>query len=251
MVKDSLVIADLGAASNLIKNLLYLGDYYWPLAGDKFIQISNQYRPDLELDHWLEQEYKLRFWQEKFGIDLSDDLDFGKYMRTLSTREYSAVFVNHSAFWQQDKFLEFAERTDYIYIMPFSIVGLEWQIRAYCEKKTIPLLHDFSFVSNREVEITKFKQEFGDSAYYEMNIANMIDIMKNRQTQFYKVIDHNRVLALEDVLLNDPNVLCKILCELFDQDLPKNQVTSVIESWRSLHWPFDKTAAWQFHHLFT
>lgn len=62
MVKDFLVVADLGAAGNLVRNLLLLGDTDWPQETNRLARILNQYPVNLELKNWLEQEYRLRFW---------------------------------------------------------------------------------------------------------------------------------------------------------------------------------------------
>jgi hypothetical protein len=61
MVKDFVVVADLGAAGNLLRNLMLLGETDWPLLADRNARILNQYPADLALDNWLNQEYQLRF----------------------------------------------------------------------------------------------------------------------------------------------------------------------------------------------
>jgi hypothetical protein len=250
MVKNVLIVADLGACANIVKNLLLTGDYAWPLSEDKFTSLLNQYNTDLQLKDWLFQEYMLRYWKKFFGIDLSDNLDFQQYHTQIIQPNLPIIFINHSAFYQIDEFDKFAKHFDILFICPTTKFGLEWQIRSYCEKKTLPLLHDFSFESEKKQSVMKYISSHGVDKYYEINITNMKEIIDHRQQYFRQRVKEKEVLCLEQLLLSPSHTIADFLCQRFQQDLPFHQIKQLLMAWRHLHWPVESTADWAYHHLF-
>jgi hypothetical protein len=248
--KNVLIIADLGAAANCVKNLLLMGEYAWPLKEDKFKTLLNQYRNDLRLSDWLSQEYKLRHWKKFFGIDLSDDLNFDSYCQKLIEQNLPIIFINHTSFHQREEFYKFSDCMDILFVAPTSEFGYEWQVRAYCEKKTVKNLHDFTFAENKEKSVIEFKNRYGDDAYYEINITNMKEITKQRQQEFRSYIDDRNFLPLETLLFGNIKDIVDFLNNRFQQNLPFEHVQSLINAWKKLHWPIDQTANWRYHHLF-
>ena len=245
MVKDFLIIADLGAAGNLVRNLMLLGNTDWPLATDRFTRILNQYPADLALDNWLDQEYQLRFWKQHYGLDLSDNLDNMQFSQ-LSAVELPRVWLNHSAFWQQEQFDWFSKHCNTVYVAPSTPEGLEWQIRSYMSKKTLPLLHDFCFEHNRDQQRREYVQQHGIDAYYKLNVENMKEIIDQRQQQFWNQIPNG--IKLELLLTGSPAQIQTALEQTTGLTIDVQQIEQVVTAWRRLHWT--DTADWEFHYLF-
>lgn len=250
MVKNVLIVGDLGAGTNIIRNLLLLGNYSWPLQTEKFEKILLQYPDNIELKDWLQQEYILRFWSKHYGVDLSDTLDYDRYCNQFVKLALPVIFINHSAFYQQQEFDEFVKEFDVLFVAPTTELGLEWQIRSYCEKKTVELLHDFSFDNDRESQIQQFKKSNGEEAYYNLNIANMKEIISQRQTDFGKQLPLSDQISLESLLYDSPDAIVNTLNVKFHQNLPMDKVSLLLSKWRNLHWPIEQTTNWKYHHLF-
>lgn len=251
MVKDILIIGDLGAGSNLIKNMLLLGDFYWPYSSDKFQRLKKQYSAELDFASWITQECTLRFWRDKLGIDLSDDLDIKTYCNLGVRASLPNVFINHSAFWQQEEFQQARDLFDVLYVAPISDWALEWQIRAYCEKKTVPMLHDFCFENDRQRQIEEFKAANGAEKYYELNITNMKSIVGTRQKQFLDLIRPDDFLSLDRLLTDDVDSVVSWLNHRFNQSISIDQGSELLTLWRNKHWPVHLTSDWPYHYLFS
>ena len=247
MVKDFLVIADLGAAGNLVRNLLLLGDTDWPQETNRLARILKQYPVNLELKHWLQQEYRLRFWTQQYSLDLSDNLDCELY-RQLPTVDLPRVWLNHSAFWQAEQFAWFADHCNIVFVAPTTAAGLEWQIRSYTSKKTLPLLHDFCFEHNREQQRRQYIETHGELAYYRLNITNMKHIIDQRQQVFLNQWS-NRCIALELLLTGTAEQIHTEIKQLTNLDIPPESIDQVVTAWRSLHW--DNTRDWESSNIFS
>jgi hypothetical protein len=246
-MNNKLVVADLGAAGNLIKNLVLLSDdIHWPLTDDRYQTILNQYISLNNFSEWLTVEYRLRFWKKEYGIDLSDNLDFEQY-KNINKCSLPIVFLNHSAFFQLTEFNKFIPCIDIVYIAPVSKFGVDWQVRSYCEKKTVPLLHDFSYETNRIEQITHYKNTNGTESYYRMNIANMKDILAIRQKMFKAHVSDNCFIPLEELIQGPIDNIINVLSTSFNITLPVHQVIEVVDAWRHLHWPPEKTSEWKYH----
>jgi hypothetical protein len=247
MVKDILIVADLGAAGNLLRNLLLLGNTDWPLSTDKIKTILNQYPVNLQLKNWLQVEYKLRFWSRYYGLDLSDQLDFKNY-QTLPPTLYPRVWLNHSAFWEKDQIKSFLHKCCVVYVAPSTSRGLEWQIRSYVTKKTKELLHDFCFTDNREIQIKKYIKDYGIDAYYLYNIENMKCIIEKRQIDMKKIISSTQCIDLETLLFGKSDEIRDMIQQATELSIPTEQIEKVVSAWRKLHW--DDTTTWEYHKIF-
>lgn len=246
MVKNILVIADLGAAGNLVKNLLFLSDQVdWPLKDDRFERISKQYSSQTtSFNNWLDKEYELRFWHRLYGIDLSDNLDWDQYKKSGNDcGSKPIVFLNHSAFYQLDQFRIFQRHLDIIYICPSTDLGHEWQIRSYCEKKTVEKLHNFSFDSDPISQKVEYIAQHGLEDYYRLNVENMKHIIKARQLEFSQICDS---IDLESFIVGDPEIARKKLRDLIKIEIDKQKFTDILVSWRNLHWPVRETKRWKY-----
>jgi hypothetical protein len=239
LVTDIIIVGDLGAASNLIKNLLLLGNAHWPLNDDRFTMVFNQYAGEKSLSGWIEQEYVLRFWERYYGVDISDNLDIEKFDRR-TRHDQPVIYINHSAFYQEG-FDWFSDQCKIIYVRPSSSFALEWQIRAYHEKKSYKDMHDFSFVD--KTEQIRYVNEHGINQFTKLNIRNMKEIMWERQRRFHE----NRidvVIELEDLILNNYPLISKIL------DIDLSQCQTVLTQWCKRHWPVQNTFDWTHHDCF-
>ena len=247
MVKDFVVVADLGAAGNLVRNLMLLGETDWPLLTDRNAIILNQYPANLALDNWLNQEYQLRFWKQHYGLDLSDNLDSVQFEQ-LPAVGLPRVWLNHSAFWQQEQFEWFSKHCNIVYVAPSTQTGLEWQLRSYVSKKTLPLLHDFCFEHDRDQQRHEYAQQHGIDAYYKLNIENMKEVINQRQQQFWDQTSSG--IKLELLLSGSPTEIHNAITQTTGLIIDPQQIEQVVTAWRKLHWAWTDTTDWKYHYLF-
>lgn len=246
-MQNKLVVADLGAAGNLVKNLILLSpDIHWPLQTDRYQTILNQYSTTVNFNNWLPTEYQLRLWKSQYQVDLSDDLDYTLYSKS-TLPKLPIVFLNHSAFYQLEQFNEFKKILDTIYVMPNTEFGLIWQIRSYCEKKSVPLLHDFSFETDKTTQINDHIQKHGHESYYCMNIANMKEIVGHRQQMLKQYFDTGSIIALEHLIQGPVDSVVNVLSNALNISLPVEQATAIVDAWRNLHWDPEKTFEWKYY----
>lgn len=246
-MRNVLIVADLGAAGNLLRNLLLLNEHFdWPLSAHRIDTIKNQYLP-VSLDRWLPVEYKLRFWEACYEIDLSDHLDWAKFSSINPSKKSPIIFLNHSAFWQIDEFDMFLDNFDILHVSPITKFGLEWQIRSYSEKKTVSLLHDFCFEHNREKQKADFIKRHGPESYYKMNITNMYNIIRQRQIDFRSRLDDKNCFPLENFLQGPATPFIEFIESNLGIKLDIEITNQVMHSWRSLHWPLEHTEDWNYH----
>ena len=241
MVKDIVIVADLGAAGNLVRNLILLSDQVdWPLLTNRHATILSQYPTTLELENWLPVESKLRFWNKYYGVDISDNLDVDKFSRR-QQRAKPVVYLNHSAFYQPTEFRSVADIATTMYVAPTTEFGLHWQIRSYCEKKTVKKLHNFTFETNVDNQIKQYCETHGVEAWEKLNVKNFQCIVEQRQKEF-GVPD----LCLE-MLLSEPvqNIVDAIANKL-NIAIDVESAEQVVERWRSLHWPLEQTMDWKY-----
>jgi hypothetical protein len=226
--------------------LLLLGDTDWPQETNRLARILNQYPINLELKNWLQQEYRLRFWTQYYSLDLSDNLDCELY-RQLPTADLPRVWLNHSAFWQEEQLAWFADHCNIVFVAPTTATGLEWQIRSYASKKTVPLLHDFCFEHSREQQRRQYIETHGEQAYHTLNIVNMKHIIDQRQQLF---VNHwrNRLIALELLLTGSAEQIHTAIKQLTNLYIPTDAIDQVVTAWRGLHW--DNTTDWEYSNIF-
>ena len=247
MVKDFVIVADLGAAGNLVRNLMLLGETDWPAAADRSATILNQYPSNLELQYWLQTEYRLRFWEHYYKLDLSNELNYTQFLK-LPLVELPRVWLNHSAFWQTAQFKMFTTHCNIVYVAPVTATGLEWQIRSYTSKKTIPLLHDFCFEQDREQQKQQYIEMHGIEAYYLLNITNMKIIIDQRQREFRLQIPNVQCIDLEILLNGTASKIHYALKQATGLNIAINTIEQVVTAWRRLHW--SNTEDWKYHKIF-
>ena len=246
---DLLITADLGAAGNLVKNIVVQSTQVdFPYHEDRLRTVLRQYPTSLRNDKtaWLEFEYRLRNWKKFYGIDLSDHLDWKQYLAIHRDRSLPAVFLNHSAFYQISEFLEFYRNLSTILVIATNDWQLKWQVRAYVEKIGVENLHDFSFAFDKAKQIKKFIEDHGKEEYYRSNIVNMFEIMKERSIEITKYVDPSRILPLEWLIFpGHDDLLLQHIEKCFDINLPIDQANTILATWRKLHWDPEDTLDWK------
>ena len=229
--------------------MLLSDDIHWPLAQPRLDTILNQYPELLSTNklEWIFIEVKLRFFHQYYKVDLSHELDWEDYQKTVITKDKPAVFINHSFVWELDNFLTFASHMPNIIVMPITDIGLEWQVRAYCEKKGVEIMHNFTFPDNVEEQKAEFIRTNGLEAWHKENIMNMKMIIADRRNHILNTVDADTVIPLEWLTsgTNDQQVINK-LSERFDINIDLNQALTVLETWRSRHWPLEETLNWKY-----
>ena len=246
MVKDFLIIADLGAAGNLVRNLLLLGNTDWPYETNRLARVLKQYPAGLELKNWLQQEYQLRSWTTNYGLDLSDNLDSDKFCQLPATN-LPRVWLNHSAFWQAEQLTWFAEHCNIVFVAPTTLAGLEWQIRSYVCKKTVPLLHDFCFMENRDQQRQQYIETYGKKTYYALNITNMKHIINQRQQLFLRKLS-DKCITLELLVSGSSEKIHTEIKKITNLNISTEKINQVVTAWRKLHWI--DTIDWEYHSIF-
>lgn len=241
MVKDIIVVGDLGAGANVVKNLLLLGERHWPLSTDKYKTIKQQYTSELDLSNWIAQEYRLRFWQKFYGLDISDKIDIMKFASRPKFNQ-PVVYINHSAFYDPE-FDCAAEDCEIYYVRPVSQFGLEWQIRAYYEKKAFDNMHDFTFSDQTQRDI--YLQTHDHETYQSANATNMKHIVNDRQAKFAQRKDIHTLIELEDLIINNYQKLSRLL------EIEQDRCRQILSDWNRLHWPLQETCNWKYHACFS
>lgn len=237
MSKHLLLIGDLGAGANLVKNLCLLDRSFnspWknPYSTFKSLYSSTNFK------NWLRQEQKTRFWNSQLGFDISDDLG----IHDLSTVD-KTVFINHSAFWQTEKLQHYKDTCDILLVAPLTDQGLRWQIRAYVEKKGIDKLHNFSF-QHPETEAPEYISKFGINEYYKFNVQNMFEICTRRRDEL--VASGMDVLDMSFAYAGTNNIV-DYINSTYKTNIPVDQAHEIFELWHNLHWNFEDTDNWEWN----
>jgi len=243
-----LAVGDSGSAVNFIRNLITLSDnVHWPhdyLPRLDFI-INTVYPRELKdnLQAWLGQEYKLRNWDEVYGIDASHE----PTTSIITPRVQECLKIQHVAFmvhWVHyaKKILEGAPAT-IVTITPSTDFGLRWQIRAFVEKCGIDYVPNYTFNGDIETQRNTFIETQGLDCYRRTNTLNMYEIIKSRVDTYRELgQSHGLTLTLEDLfdettfiaLVHSLNKHCKINIDIV-------QACAMRQAWWSLHWPLNNT----------
>lgn len=247
-MKNVIVSAQMGAAGNLVQSILRLSnDVYWPNLDDRQQKIESQYPTHLKTD-------------KKNWTDLEDCLDktlYNPFLMDFDPRndiayEKPAVFVNHSLFWTlPDNFDEIRNRFDFVFVLPSTRFGLEWQCRAAFEKVISPHqneYYDFCFFGrNQKDQIHQYIKEHGLDEYQRYNVLNMREIFYQQQCKILEKIGNDVVIFLEDLLLIPGEKIVQILNKNLKIKFDIEQVDSVLHKWRHLHWPITETFNWKYY----
>lgn len=247
MVKSILLLGDLGSGVNLIKNILFTDpNYLAPF--DKNLLDKIYLNHDAKRLHktWLEEELKTRRWVDYFGFDLSDKIpaNLSQHFDELKSK---TIFVNHSCFFSKSdrRIISSVRNLRIIACIPESDVGLQWQVRAYVEKKGVKNLHNFSFPENIEKEKQQYIDTFGIENYYKFNILNFYEAVKNNRDTIKNFCLKNNydIFNTEELYKGNYDYLKNIT--LIDD----TQSETIFSRWLKLHWDFKDTNNWEYAYL--
>ena len=239
--KPLIIIGDLGAGTNIIKNLLML-DYRYNFFNnsteqDRKSKIFSLYPLSLKnsLHTWFATEYTTRTWQSLYGIDLSDNINVNSAIKALN-RINGVIFINHSAFYQLEEILQLQKHFNLVYILPKTLNGLQWQIKAYAEKITVEKLHNFT--TSTDAERTALINKHGMKSWSKMNLTNMFYICKQRRASFYQFAKCNNIktISMESLLTPQKhNKLYKLFVSTFGYTVNNSTFIELLNMWLNLH----------------
>jgi hypothetical protein len=250
-MKHTIISAQMGALSNLIKNIVLLSDnIYWPTNVDRLELILNQYNVSLKQDKssWVDLEAKLN---SKLGNYFLMELNYWSVKQHLPTQP--CVFINHSLFWNMPS--DFNKQLDHLnvlFVMPQTDFGIEWQTRAAFEKVVAPNFdqqYDFCFEPDKkEQKIKSYIADHGQENYFKFNVHNMRFIFKQQQQELIQNVDTHltNFIWLEDIVLGSADLVSTKIEQAIDIKLDRKQVDQILRTWRSLHWRPEDTFDWPY-----
>ena len=251
-MKHIVVSAQMGAVSNLIKNIVLLSsDVYWPFNESRLDTVLKQYDPVLKINKskWVDLEVA---FNQRLGNYFLMNLDYFSVKPWLNY-DLPEAFINHSLFW--DMPADFTQQLDFlniVFIMPSTVFGLEWQTRAATEKVMIPKIehqYDFCFAPNeKQTRIADYINRHGLENYIKFNVHSMRQVFKQQQQDLRLVIADKSVtvIGLEDIILGSAELISTTLSQSLNIHLDHTQVATVLDTWRSLHWTPQETFDWSY-----
>jgi hypothetical protein len=237
-----IVIGDLGAGANLVKNILLLNEEFdWPN-----IQTTNRldfikktvYPLQLidNLDKWIDFEYRFRKFKSYYDVDISDNFnDINTSAVIGKSQNKKIVFLCH---WP-----EYASRLKNTYpniklisLYPATNFELLWQIKTYIDKISINKLQNFSFFENPETQKLQYIKTFGEDEYYKFNVLNMIEILDRRKNSYKNI--NGYAIDIHSLLTNDRWI--EGIEEFLNIKLNKKDSIDLLNHWRQLHRPIQE-----------
>jgi len=232
-----ILIGDLGVGSNIIKNLFFLDPSY---SSHFDLTLLDTLYIDKDQRNWLTNEYKTRGWKQDISDQVTSDV--------ILDNTTPAIYINHSVFHTPaDLDILLKQSAQCVVLLPKSKMAFDWQIRAYCEKKGIDQLHNFSFQSNTEVEKQQYIEKYGLEEYQRFNILNMYEILNQR-----RIVIEERCQQLDiDILYTDYLYQGKFN-EFYDQCkkyviIDKRRAQKIYQDWLTCHWPYEQTNEWKYY----
>lgn len=256
--------ADLGAAKNFVKNTLLLDPIVdmpimseLPTAADRLAWLQhNIYTPGFDISKWLDHEYLLRNYQFFYGFDFTitpytgQDFDsiLNDHAKQLLENHRKIVFTVHdieSVQYLVDKGVHVTM------IAPQTDFGVQWQIRAYCEKLGAEKMHNFTFPDSVEQQKQQYIQLHGQDEWVRLNLTNMRCMLTDRSKEWQQWAKEKNIpiLSLEQVLDPTADWLDQIN-KMFDINVQYEEFKSLYKSWINLHWPIDQTLNWKHSYIF-
>ena len=231
------VVGDLGAGSNIVKNILLLNQLVdFPVDNDDRLQaIKKMVYPtslNQDLSKWISYEYRLREWKHWYGANVADnyaDIKTEQVIKKSQTKKI--VFITH---WPE---IAIRLKNQYpgikiVSLYPKTQFELLWQIKTYIDKRGIEKLQNFSFFENEEVERQQYIDEHSLDEYYQFNVLNMFEILKDRKDQ-YEQIDEFKIEISK--LINVESDWLERLSEYLEFTLDKEESLKLLLYWKQLH----------------
>ena len=251
-MKNIVISAQMGAASNIIKNILLLSsDVYWPNSVPRLDLVMKQYDKNFKTDktQWIPSERLLN--NQLANNCFLMEVDYFKFQSMLNFPK-PGVFINHSLYWELPiNFKQQQEYVDFLFVMPVTNFGLEWQMRAIYEKKCLVLndneFYDYCFApEDRDKKVQEYINQFGKDEYFRYNVWNAKQIIAEQQNNTLAYIKQNKLplIYLEDIILGSAQSLCNQLETIFKINIPLDYVEIVLDEWKNLHWNVAQTFDW-------
>lgn len=234
-----IVVGDLGAGGNFIKNLLLLDKSAdWPIkeVDNRLEYFLNEIYPSGLKDNlalWVNHEYKLRTWKSKYDTDIADqyaDINTEQVQQTSKT--HKIIFLCH---WPDviNKLKELYPDIKIVSVSANNFDEVLWQVKTYIDKRSIEKLQNFSFLENIEQEKKKYIKNHGIDAYYKSNAQNMVHIINDRSSE-YK-LGYN--ITISELLNGNVDKLVNGLNKYLDMDIPLTDAFKLYSAWQQLHNP--------------
>lgn len=253
MNKVFVLHADIGAAKNIVKNICLLDEsihFPVPLRGLSRLDFLLTYLYPTDYEDWFKCEYVLKGY-EKYGIrmELGDPRVEGIIP---PNTKLSNVLENKHFILDQMDFgtaldLHRQNYCEVLGIMPYTTLGLNWQIRAYTMKYGASRMFNFTFPDESNIE--KFKKLHGERSWVLANLANFYDKVRERRLILYK--SNIKCIPLECIIFpNRWEELFNALEDFFNITIPRNEAKILISQWASLHWKTNETNEWEYKNIF-
>lgn len=248
-MKHLLLVGDLGVGTNFVKNICFTDlSYESPFKLDYLNTIYKSSNEDLS-KFWLTREYNTRGWQDKWNIDLSDNIadDAIEQLKLIP----KTIFVNHSSFnnmLHRNKLLDISKELKTILLIPETLQGFNWQMRAYISKKGLTKMHNFSFPTDVEKNKKIFIEQYGLESYTKFNLCNMYEICQRNWHSAKEFFELNNmpILYTDDLYKNKFEDFLSKLLAIEDINLNIDNSKKMYKEWLAFHWPYEETDNWDY-----
>jgi hypothetical protein len=238
------VVGDLGSGVNLVKNTLLLSEEvdFPNCTKNRLDYIKNLVYPVSlkdNLNQWIKHEYKLRFWQKYYDVDIADQYaDIATEKLIKISQASKVIFITH---WVDiaNRLKQKYPGVQLISVYPKNNQELQWQIATYIDKIGIENLHDFTFFNNATEQKNNYIDKFGKNSYHQLNVLNMFEIMKDRINSFEKLSAYQITvgeLQTHEWILGISNFL--------NLKLDSGQAKELVNTWKHLHSPYSTINHW-------
>lgn len=244
--------ADLGAAKNIIKNILLLSpDVYFP--GDTQDRLAFMLRKIYNprpLATWFTAEYRLKNYPE-FGIDfILGDADVGSIVNLPDAMRVQLSKTNFALdLYNRERIDEVIDLpwVKFLCIYPRTELGVRWQVRAYVSKKTEKDMHNFTY--QKSDNILRHKNLWGTESWTKVNTYNFYQSVLQHKNKLEK--SGWPGLELEQILYPQQwPILINFLRQYFKITLNLDDSICLLQAWTDLHWKVDETEQWQHNDIF-
>lgn len=230
-----IVLGDLGAGANFVKNTLLLSpdvDFPWHNADDRLKFITSNVYPDhlkTVPSRWIKHEYQLRSWNTFYGTDIADDYHSIDTVQVRKiTKNKKIVFLCH---WPHivQKLKQQYPKITVVSLHAQTQQEVEWQVSQYISKIGIENLQNFSFNGNIEAQKKEFMASHGNEQYYRFNALNMFEVLQQRKDT-YANVDYITIRIAD---LQSNNWIVPVTAKL-GIELDLTQANQLFATWQNL-----------------
>jgi hypothetical protein len=253
MNKIFIVHADIGAAKNIVKNLCLLDErihFPVPLQGLSRLDFLLKFLYPLDYTDWFSCEYTLKnYTAHGIEMDIGDVRSGGliplntKLLHILADQHFILDLMDHGTAME----LTTQPHCLVLGIMPYSTLGLNWQIRAYIMKYGAERMFNFTFPNTHSIDL--FKERYGIGTWVDVNLTNFYDMVRQRRLKLRN--SKIPVIPLECIIWPSRwEELFTRLDHFFNISIPREQAVKLITQWFSLHWSTETTNDWEHSNIF-